>query len=589
MLKKNLPIGTSLFRDLLDPENNYAFADKSLFIKKVLNDRNKVNLIIRPRRWGKTLNLSMLEHFFAPEVYGFKTKGLFDHLKIAEEEQGRYMEYQGQYLVINVTLKEIKARNFEIALSSIKAVIADLYRKFVNPLMGSEKLNEYDKNTIDQYAKGEVEESALAKALFFLSKCLSQHYERKVYILLDEYDTPINSAYGNTAYFEPMVLFMKTFLGSTFKDNPYLEKGIMTGILRVSKENMLSGLNNLNVHSMLTDTTYEEDFGFTETEITELFKACHLSQVVSQDIRAWYNGYQTNQTVLYNPWSIVNCLQNQGEFRTYWVNTADDQLIRKTLLASDATTKASFQALMEGRSILAILSENVRFEDLSIRDNSLWSMLFSTGYLTYAEKHLLERGTGYRCQLRIPNREILGLYQDVFAAWLEASYGYEYHSFLEDLLEGRVESFAKKLQNYLLTHTSQFDFSDESNYHTFFLGLICGITETHILYSNVESGLGRPDVMLIPKDHRKHLAIILEFKHFRMTQNDRFEELAKAGLAQIELQHYSAAIKQYPHVHHILKVGLAFAKKRVALAYRRTDLAHPEISKEPTLCIYDLD
>lgn len=577
MPTKSIPIGVDNFAKLVDKENNYLFTDKTLLIKEVIDDKSEVTLITRPRRWGKTLNLSMLQHFFAAQVRGCSTQGLFSNLKIAQANEGAYLHYQGQYPVIFISFKDVKEKEFDKALAKIKSLVKELYREHEFLLL-SDKLSEASKKIFNDYLNGEPGQAELEQAIKLLSELLSKHYGKSVYILIDEYDAPLNAAYGN--YLDDITLFMKNLFSAALKGNSYLKKGLMTGILRISKASMLSGLNNVKTHALLDDKRYKEYFGFTEQEVDDLFSQYEL-EIKPEEIKAWYNGYQIANQVLYNPWSIMSCIDNNGEIGAYWVNTADDSLLVEALLGASDDTKEKFNAMLSGQAVECTISEHIAFEQLKTSDIALWSLLHAAGYIKAIEVKTHDK-IQYECKVDIPNKEVQALYVNIFKNWLQESLGESnYRSFISQLVEGDVEAFGKQVGNFLLRHTSTHDFPKESNYHTFFLGLISSVIYTHETYSNIESGLGRPDVMLVPRDKQKSLALILEFKHAK--PQDDIKRVAQQALEQIKLNQYQANIEQKAHIKDVLKIGIAFAKKEIGWAYSTLNLATQQDSQIQSL------
>ena len=577
-MKKKIPIGISDFAELIDPKYNYVFIDKTMFIQQIIDKASKVSLITRPRRWGKTLNMSMLEYFFSPTVLGKPTQGMFDDLAIASVDDGVYLTHQGQYPVIMISLKDIKTDSIDEMMEAIVILFQDLFKKYKDTLINSSLIDEEDKQLFSQYTQGTATKKQLQNGLLFLSKLFYQHYQQKVYILMDEYDSPLNhSFYINEEYFNQVAAFIKALFSITFKDNPYLEKGILTGILRISKESMFSGLNNIEVFSLLRDRVFSPYFGFTENEVKHLFLSCDL--VYSEKIQRYYNGYQINELSIYNPWSIINCLKGEGELATYWINTSSNDLMRSSLLKITSTASANIQRLIaeEDYSINVEVLESLCFEALDGNEQALWSLLLSSGYLTPVSQRLVDGE--YQCQLKIPNQEVRKLYLSIFKDWLKERLSLDaYEEFLNDLLSGRIDSFTKKLGEYLLLHGSYYDFSKESNYHTFLIGLICGLSENYALTSNQESGHGRPDIILVSRDTKQRIAIIIELKkHGKNAEIS--EQLAADALQQIDEKHYQAALSNYQPVEKVLKIGLAFSGKSVASCFRWDDLANNAVGE----------
>ena len=416
--RKKIALGTSDFGEVM--RSDFLFVDKSQLIQSIIDSTDKVTLITRARRWGKTLNMSMLEHFFASEVAGLATAGLFDDLKIAKINKGQYVQHhQGKYPVIFISFKEVKKQDYDSALEAVYQQIIKVYKENL-VLLNSEKLSEFDKDKMRYIlsfkprkfgAKASDDPYSVEQycdALKALSEFLYKHYQKRVYILIDEYDTPLNAAYKH-GYLDSLSLFLRDMFSAALKDNPYLEKGIMTGILRVSKNNMLSGLNNLECYSVL-DKQYNDCFGFTETEVNDLFS--EIGEAEIENIKSWYNGYMIGNEVLYNPWSIMNCLA-KGEIKPFWVLTADDSLLRKGLLESSPATKTQFEALIKGQTITAGISESLTYSDLMDNEWFIWTLLLYCGYLKVTDCEL--EGTHYNCTLAVPNREVAALYTDIFS------------------------------------------------------------------------------------------------------------------------------------------------------------------------------
>lgn len=561
-LQKNLPIGISDFKKLVDKARNYLFIDKSLFIKAVLDDGSEAVLITRPRRWGKTLSVSMLDYFLS------ENDNLFDDLAIAKVDDGRYRAYRGKNPVIFVSFKDVKSDQFTPSVEKINHLIQSVFRKHKTGLLNSDLLDEDDKRVFNQYLNGAASEMQLQNALLVLTEMLRKHYGEKVYILIDEYDTPLNYASVH-GYLDEMTEFMKNFLSAGLKDNPYLEKGVMTGILRVSKDSMLSGLNNLKVFSILNDDRFDAYFGFCESEVKSLFNACSVNY--SEEVRHYYNGYRIHDKEFYNPWSIIECLSNQGKLEPYWVDTSDNTLLKHALLNAGMAIKTEIQRFVCDKKYVfkTLVPKSSRFEDIREGGNTLWGLMLAMGYLT---PHSVGKpiGLSYPCELVIPNEEVRQLYISIFQSWLfEKLNTSDYLIFLEDLTSGRIAEFTKKLRHYLLVHGSFYDFKDESNYHTFLLGLLCSLSPDYWIHSNAETGFGRADLILVPKDTAKSFAIIIELKHEKKAKPSK--KLATAALKQIDTRQYAAFIAQHRAIEKTLKIGLVFNGKQVNSCYRWDD------------------
>jgi hypothetical protein len=400
-----LPIGYENFQEVV--EKKLDFVDKTLFIKAVLDDEvTKVAVITRPRRFGKTFNLSMLHNFLAPEIYGRETHSLFDNLKIARCGDD-YMRHQGKYPVVSISFKDIKQANFEIAFSKLYELIMDTYNQH-SYLETSHKLNSNQKDYYRVLMSRKANQAQLENSLQKLTEFLYIHHGLKPWVLIDEYDTPIQSAYIN-GYYQEMIDFIRGIFSTALKTNPYLERGVITGILRIAKESLFSGLNNLKVYSLL-NSRYSEYFGFTEVEVDALLQKSGLSGK-SEDIKQWYNGYRLGDTVIYNPWSIVNYIDEKGLLKPFWINTSDNQLIKDLLKKSDIEFKQDIELLLEGKSVEKLIDEQIIFQYLNNNPSSVWSLLLMSGYL----KPLSSRDTyqGTFVELSIPNKEVHSLYREM--------------------------------------------------------------------------------------------------------------------------------------------------------------------------------
>ncbi len=568
-----LPIGQSDFRKII--EGKFDFVDKSLLIAEVL-EGPEVILFARPRRFGKTLNMSMLRYFFAQEVFGLPTKGLFDQLKIAQTDSATILQHQGKYPVIFLTFKDIKETNFELAYGKISEILTKTYDEF-SYLQESQFLSDRQKDLFKRILKGEANQTQLENSLLELSECLFRHCGVKPIILIDEYDTPIQSGYLQ-GYYNESIAFFRNFLGAALKDNPYLFKAVLTGILRVSRESLFSGLNNLKVYSVLHHQ-FSQFFGFTEDEVNQLLNKAN-QQEKAGEIKHWYNGYQIGDTILYNPWSIVNCIQDDGVLKPFWVNTSDNELIKDLLLKSSINFKEKFEILLQGIPAEQLVDENFVFSDLQKnRDSAIWSLLLMAGYLTV--RRCEETNRGSLCQLAIPNQEIRNLYQIIIERWLANGYGLEwYEKFLNHLLRGEMDEFERGLQRIMEETISVHDMgkNPEAFYHGFMIGLTASLSggNDYETRSNRESGYGRYDYLILSRDPRK-LSILLEFKQVdhpvgktgkkepKQLQSI-LDKAARKALDQIESQAYFAEVQQRG-LKNILKIGLAFSGKRFGMAY----------------------
>jgi len=397
-----LPIGYDNFRKVF--EQKLDFVDKSLFIKELIDDRaTEVAVFTRPRRFGKTFNLSMLHCFFSATVWDQPTQGMFDRLKIAALGE-EYMQHQGQYPVVFITFKDVKDHGYEIAYKKMCALVKEVYQEhrylLTSPCLYDEDKKEYE--IILQHES--LDEVVLSNSLKKLTKYLYQHYRVRPWLLVDEYDTPIQAAYVH-GYYNEMIDLLRGVYGAVLKTNPYLHRAVITGILRVAKESLFSGVNNLEVYSFLR-SEYGQYFGFTEEEMDQLLQQTQLTNQ-AQEIKAWYNGYQCGDIIVYNPWSVANCLKQKGELAPYWINTSDNLLIRNLLIESSTEFKTSFESLFKEEPIERLIDEYMVFADLRTNETAAWSLLFMAGYLKVIAQERTD--DGLRCQLAIPNREVRNL------------------------------------------------------------------------------------------------------------------------------------------------------------------------------------
>ncbi len=404
--------------------------------------------------------------------------------------------------------------------------------------------------------KGEAQQERVKDALQDLCKYLYKHYTIKPWLLIDEYDTPIQASFVH-GYYEEMIGFMRNMFGAALKTNPYLYKAVITGILRVSKESLFSGLNNIRVYSTL-QTRYCQYFGFTEQEVNYILQECDLKDK-ADEIKHWYNGYQFGNTVVYNPWSIVNCVHEDGALQPYWVNTSGNDLIRDLVIKSNLEFKQQFENLLQGIPIKTIIDEHVTFGDLHDNQVAVWSLLLAAGYIKGTS---IERSIhGLLCTIEIPNLEVKSLYNRMIEQWLSRNQDIMwYNRFLENLLQGRIDEFAENLKDVMLQIASVHDMAREPEafYHGLMLGLTASLDfKQYELKSNKESGYGRYDIVIIPKDISQR-AIILELK--RAKSKRRIEREAKAALAQIKTSNYTSEIEQRG-IQKLTQIGLAFYGK----------------------------
>ena len=533
-MNKVISIGNQGFDKIR--ENDYFYVDKTGFIKEWWESGDDVTLITRPRRFGKTLNMDMLKCFFSNQYTG--RADLFEGLSIWKEE--KYRELQGQYPVIFVSFADVKERDYESAVRKIKHILVDLYLQYE---FLKKNFSESEQMRYRQISYN-MDNVAAQDALKSLAALLSSYYGKKAIILLDEYDTPMQEAYIH-GYWEEFTGFMRSMFNATFKTNPYLERAVMTGITRVSKESMFSDLNNLNVVTM-TSKEYATAFGFTGEEVFAALDSYGMSEE-KEKVKKWYDGFVIGPVKdIYNPWSITNFLSKK-EYRAYWVATSSNGMASKLIQTASSEVKTKMEELLQGGEIVENFDEQIVFNQLDVNESAIWSLLMASGYLKAVEVEY--RGELMRAwyHLRITNLETKDMFETLFAAWFKDATA-SYHKFIKAMMENDLE-----VMNYYMNRVTQetFSYFDVGNgeagleeterfYHGFVLGLMAEQAENYVLKSNRESGFGRYDVMMIPKKENLP-AVILEFKVRRAKEKD-LEETVQMALQQIEEKNYDAEL-----------------------------------------------
>ena len=548
---QKLPIGLSDFKELRT--RNYYFVDKSEFISEVINENNKVILITRPRRFGKTLNLSMLKYFFDINEDAGQ---LFEGLKIANLPE---FKHQGKYPVIFLTFKDIKEPDFDKFMWSMGDVISDVYKTHKQALM---KLN-LDKEEIKEIEALMAQKAnygLLQNSLKDLSKYLSKIYQANPIVLLDEYDTPIHAGWLK-GYYEEVIDFMRGLLGGVLKDNIYLEKSVLTGCLRISKESIFTGLNNLTVAGILS-RKFRNRFGFTPEECRQLLRDCELEDRYDE-VMEWYNGYNFEGQEVLNPWSVLKYI-DEGRPAPYWANTSGNDLVRMLIKEGRPEVKKNISGLLEGEKIRSRIIENISFPDLKTGEDRIYSLLLFSGYLK-CEKQWLDRGKYLTCELTIPNTEVEIIYEDIIAQWLEEGYGNEkLRQMCQALVKGEIDIFEEYLQDFVVTTLSYFDperEEPEALYLGFMAGLLLNLVPEYVVKTNRESGLGRYDVMVKPVDKNKR-AIIMELKSVQRTKHKDPEKAIKEAFMQIEAKEYEKELLLEGY-EDIMKMAIVTDKKEV--------------------------
>ena len=560
-MARTVGIGIQNFEKLIS-ENSF-YIDKTDFIRQWWENRDDVTLITRPRRFGKTLNMNMLERFFSVEYAG--QGKIFEGLSIWKDE--KYRNLQGTFPVIFLSFADVKANTFVLAREKICLLIGEVYRRHDYLLAGG-SLREGEKLLFHRTLT-EMTDSEAAYSLKNLSGYLSGYYGKKVIILLDEYDTPLQEAWVYN-YWHEMVEFMRGLFNSTFKTNPYLERAIMTGITRVSKESIFSDLNHLAVVTS-TSETYADCFGFTEKEVFAALDECGIQNKCTE-VKMWYDGFIFGKCRdMYNPWSIINFLKAR-KFSTYWANTSSNGLVDKLIREGSAEIKISMENLLKGEHLYKEIDEQIIFNQLDSDENAIWSLFLASGYLK-SENHTLNEETGADLyELALTNKEVQIMFRKMIRKWFSGS-GTVYNGFITALLQDDVKSMNAYMNRVALATFSYFDSGKnpsmetqpERFYHGFVLGLSVELADRYIITSNRESGFGRYDVMMEPKNKTDH-AVIMEFKVMDSGTETSLEETAEAALKQLEEQQYEAALLcRGISKGKIRKYGFAFKGKEVLI------------------------
>ena len=546
-----LPIGIDNFEKII--RGNYYFVDKTLFIKELLDMKGEVNLFTRPRRFGKTLNMSMLRYFFETGEKDYA--GLFQGLKIMDAGE-EYLAHMGKYPVISISLKSMKQYSYELAFEMLKKAIEGEYSRHWEAVEKSGKLSEEKLERYLRIRDLKGTEADYADSLKFLSECLHACTGQKSVILIDEYDVPLENAYFS-GFYDRMVALIRSLFESALKTNDNLEFAVVTGCLRISKESIFTGLNNLNVVS-ITNQLFAEHFGFTPEEVEQMLRDYGLEENLDT-VRQWYDGYRFGETEVYNPWSVINyvssCYKNKKEFaRPYWSNTSSNSIVRNLVEHADISVKQEIESLIEGGTIEKPIHEDITYDDMDSTQDNLWNFLFFTGYL----KKISERQEGETIymEMAIPNSEVRYVYKNAVLRWFEEkTKEKELTPLYESMLSGDTEQMARILSENLMETISFYDYQ-ESYYHGFLAGMLKNIGN-YIVQSNRESGKGRPDILVrYPSVRGK--AIIIEIKVSKTYQG--LEEKCEEALRQIEEQDYEAALRQEGY-QDILKYGVAFYRK----------------------------
>ena len=550
MDKKGLAIGVSDFKTII--EKNCYYFDKTSWIEELIKDGAGVKLFTRPRRFGKTLNMTTLKYFFTMKN-AEENRKLFEGLDISKSE---YFKYQGQYPVLFLSLKDIKKSSWETCFSTIKRMIRSLYSEYKDV---QECLDELELEDFKNIYFGK-EEAYYSTSLRFLCECIYKHYGKKVILLIDEYDTPLVAA-NMYEYFEGEARdFFRDFYSTVLKDNEYLEMAVLTGIVRVAKENIFSGLNNLYVYDTFDDG-YPSYFGLTQKEVEEALKYYEIDFEIDK-VKKWYDGYKFAGIEIYNPWSITYYMKNK-KIGPYWVNTSDNLLIYDTLKKGDLEIIEELKQLIERKELVKSLDKGFSFEDLQKSPGYIWSLMIASGYLRVVRK-LNNDPFSSEYVVDIPNLEILSFFEKDFIRRFMKDPDY-FRELINSLVKGDMYKFEDRLKYIFMTSPSHFDFKqEEANYHLFILGMLIQLKREYKVKSNLETGYGRTDVLVLPYDKNK-LGFVFEFK---VSKNiEELETKAEEALKQIDEKNYEV-IMQDEKINHYFKIGISFYKKELAIKYK---------------------
>lgn len=551
-MNTHMPIGVDDFRKIRE---EYYFVDKTDFIRQLIDGHSDVTLITRPRRFGKTLTMSMLDYFFSIDRCA-ESKTLFQGLAI-EKAGESYMCHRGAFPVIFLTLKGVQNDTWKELYDAFCLCIQKEFQKHDYVLQGhalKESEKEFYQRIMNRTAIGAEYQTSLLN----LSSYLYRYFHVKPIILIDEYDAPIQCAYEH-GFYDTAISYFKSWFNNTLKSNENLHFAILTGVLRIAKESIFSGLNNLDVCSVMTDK-YSDVFGFTSDEVKKIANDLQHTEMVSQ-IKAWYDGYHFGKAEIYNPWSVINFF-DKLELEDYWVNTSGNAILKELLQQLEPAREKDLLSLLHGKSVTAVIREGVIYDTIGEDKDALYTMLLTTGYLTATSKK--KTFGGQLCQLRIPNREVKDVYRfeilDKMKARLPVS---SLIVMLEDLVAGNVGSFSKTLKQYVQQLVSMYDAANkESFYHGFLLGMTALLVPEYTVESNRESGYGRFDLAIFPKDIRK-AGVLMEFK--AADSELQLEDKANEALRQIEEKQYAAAFEERS-IATIWKYGVAFYGKHVCVA-----------------------
>ena len=551
---EGIGIGTSDFKKLRIKD--YYYIDKTMYIKDILDNKSEIVLVTRPRRFGKTLNMSMLKYYF--DCTKKDSKELFQGLKILEQEE-KYTSKLGYYPVIYVTLKDAGLMNYNLMMMQLKTIMMEVYYEH-RYVLEKEEMSEGERKIFNRMLSAEANDIDIMNSLKILSKILYQYYNKPVILLIDEYDVPLQNAYIQ-GYYEEAVSFYRTFYGATFKDNPYLEKTVITGVSRVAKESIFSGANNFDVYTVLDDE-FSDDFGITEEEMEKAIQDFGIEED-RKEIKKWYDGYRIGNTEgIYNPWSILNYLKNK-QLMQYWVNTSSNDLI-KLVLKNSSTIKEKMERLLKDEEIEVPINLETIIVGIENNEDNIWGLMLGTGYLKVTEVVNLAE---HIYKVKLPNYEIKLLFQQIINDWFRNKVmGNDLKSILKDLVTLNLDEFERKFRVLVKEMFSYMDVGEntaENFYHAFVLGMLVGLKDSYYVNSNRESGIGRYDIMLEPKDKNGN-SFIMEFKVLDDMEEKTIEDTIKNAKKQIEEKGYETNLREKGY-RKITKMVYAFKGKEVKM------------------------
>ena len=547
-------IGQSDFKILRIKKNYYI--DKTKYIKDIIDNESSVVLITRPRRFGKTLNMSMLRYYF--DCTKKDSRELFEGLEIMKQDE-KYTSKLGYYPCIYLTLKDAGLQSYELMIMQLRTLLMDIYYEN-RYLLEEAEMAPGERNIFNKILLAEANETEIINGIKMLSKIMSNYHNKPVMLFLDEYDVPLQNAYVE-GYYEECIKFFKTFYGITFKDNPYLEKTILTGVSRVAKESIFSGANNFHVYTVLDDE-FSDDFGITEKEMDKIIDDFEI-QDQKEEIKKWYDGYTIGNTEgIYNPWSILNYLTDK-KLIPYWVNTSSNDLI-KLILKNSATVKEKIEQLLRDEEIEVPINLETVIVGIEKNEENIWGLLLGTGYLKVTEVVDLAHGI---YKVKIPNYEIKFLFQNIIREWFnDKVIGNNLNTILKDLVTLNLEEFEEKFKQLVIEMFSFMDVGKntaENFYHAFVLGMLVGLKDSYYVKSNRESGFGRYDIMLEPKDKNGN-SFVMEFKVLEDAEEKTIEDTIENAKKQIKERRYSEDLEERGYTN-ITKMVFAFKGKEVKM------------------------